>query len=69
MNTVKLIALDRDDITDIERELFLKDLKAVAGEYFDIDGDATMEATRSENGFIVCVIFSARRVKTIRRPS
>lgn len=70
MNAVsKLLALDREDITDLERELFLKDFKRVADEYFEADGVCDLEVTRSEDGFLVCLIFNARRIKTIRRPS
>ena len=70
MNAVsKLLALDREDITDLERELFLKDFKRVADEYFEGDGVCDLEVTRSEDGFLVCLIFNARRIKTIRRPN
>ncbi len=68
MNTVKLIALDREDMTDFERGLFLKDFKAVTDEYFEVDGDTDLEVTRTESGFLVCVIFSAHRIKTVRNP-
>lgn len=70
MNGVsKLLALDREDITDLERELFLKDFKRVAEEYFEIDGVCDLEVTRTEEGFLVCMIFNTRRIKNIRRPS
>ena len=69
MNTVKLLALDREDMTDLERELFLKDLKAVTSEYFELDGTTDLEVTRTESGFLVCIIFAAHRIKTIRRPN
>lgn len=65
----KLLSLDREDITDLERELFLKDFKRVADEYFEIDGGCDLEVTRSEQGFLVCLIFNARRIKNIRRPN
>lgn len=69
MNSVtRLISLDREDMTDLEKQLFLKDLKGVTDEYFERDGQLDVELTKSENGFIVCVIFNARRIKTIRRP-
>lgn len=70
MNAVtKLLALDREDITDLERELFLKDFKRVADEYFEMDGLCDLEVTRTEDGFFVCLMFNARRIKTIRRPN
>lgn len=69
MNAVtKLISLDREDMTELERELFIKDLKRVTGEYFEVDGTTDVEVTRTEEGFLVCVIFAARRIKTVRRP-
>lgn len=63
-----IIALDRDDMSDIERELFIKDLKRVVDEYFESDSEASLEITRSEEGFIVCLLFTARRIKTLRAP-
>lgn len=70
MNAVtKLLSLDRENITDFERELFLKDFKRVADEYFEMDGMCDLEVTRSEEGFLICLIFNARRIKNIRRPS
>lgn len=68
MNTVKLLSIDRNDITDLERELFLKDFKRIADEYFEADGAPDLEVTRTESGFIVCVIFTAHRIKTVKRP-
>ena len=69
MNTVKLLSLDREEMTDLERELFLKDLKTVTDEYFEVDGPTDLEVSRTESGFLVCVIFAAHRIKTIRRPN
>lgn len=69
MNAVtKLISLDREDMTDFEKELFLKDAKTIADEYFETDGRLDSEITRTEDGFLVCVIFKARRIKTFKRP-
>ena len=67
-SVTKIISLDRDDMSDIERELFLRDLKKVVEEYFESDGLASLEVTRSEEGFIVCVLFTARRIKSVRSP-
>ncbi len=58
--------LEREDISDVERALFLKDLKKVTREYFEGGDDATLEITRTENGFLVCVLFTARRVKSVK---
>lgn len=70
MNAVtKLLSLNREDMTDLERELFLKDFKRIADEYFEADGVYDLEVTRAEGGFLVCIIFNARRIKTVRRPA
>lgn len=65
---MKEIILERDDMSDFERGLFLKDLKRVTDEYFEADGAPSLEITRTEEGFLVCVIFSARRIKSVKRP-
>lgn len=65
---MKILSLDREDMTELEKKLFLKDLQKVTDEYFEMDGNPDLEVTRSENGFLVCLIFNARRIKTIRRP-
>ena len=62
------ILLDRDDMSDFERGLFLKDVQRVNGEYFECDGEPALEVTRTEDGFLVCVIFNARRIKSLKRP-
>ena len=69
MKTVnKIISLDRDDMAEFERELYLKDFKRTSEEYFETNNDATMEITRADGGFLVCVIFTARRIKSFKRP-
>lgn len=65
---MKKIVLERDDMSDFERGLFLKDLQKVTDEYFEADGPTSLEITRTDGGFLVCVIFSARRVKTLKKP-
>lgn len=64
----KILSLDRDEMSETERELFLNDLKRVTDEYFESDGAADLEITRTENGFLVCVLFTARRVKSVKHP-
>ena len=68
MNTMTLLSLDRAEMTELERQLFLQDFKRVAEEYFECGEGASLEITRSEEGFIVCIIFSARRIKSVKRP-
>ena len=67
-NLSTTLSLDREDMSDFARQLFLKDIKRVLEEYFECDETATLEITRSENGFLVCVLFSARRVKSVKNP-
>ena len=62
------ILLDRDDMSDFERGLFLKDMQRVNEEYFECEGSPSLEITRTEDGFLVCVIFSARRIKSLKHP-
>lgn len=70
MNAVtRILSLDREDMTDLERELFLKDFKRLADEYFEVEGGCELNITRGENGFFVCILFDARRIKNIRRVS
>lgn len=64
----RLLSLDREEMTDLERELFLKDLSRVTDEYFELEGEPSLEITRAEGGFTVCLIATARRIKNIKRP-
>lgn len=68
MKTSKIIALDREEMSEFERGLFLKDLKRVTDEYFETEKNASLEITRTDEGFLVCVLFNARRVKSLKRP-
>lgn len=65
---MKPIVLDREDMSDFERGLFLKDLQKITDEYFETDGSASLEITRTEEGFIVCIIFTSRRIKSLKQP-
>lgn len=59
---------DRQDLTDEERELFVTDVKSVCSEYFDGDSKYSVDVTRTEKGFSVCIIFDATRIKNFKRP-
>ena len=61
-------ALEREIMTETERGLFRRDVMRVAEEYFETEGDAEAEITRTENGFSVCILFKARRIKKIWSP-
>lgn len=55
-------------MSDFGRALFLKDLKKVTDEYFESENTPSLEITRTEEGFLVCVLFTARRVKSVKKP-
>ena len=65
MNT---ILNEREDMTEEEKQLFLHDLKHVCGKYFEADGKYSLDMTRTEKGFSVCILFDAVRVKKFRKP-
>ncbi len=67
-NVTRILSLDRDDMSEIEKEMFLKDLKRVTDEYFETEGEASVDVTRSDNGFLVCVLLTARRIKSVKTP-
>ncbi|MDE5943186.1 MAG: hypothetical protein K2H30_03145 [Clostridia bacterium] len=67
-NLTAMISLDRDDMSDYDRELFLSDLKRVTDEYFETEGKASVEVTRTDEGFLICVLITARRIKSVKSP-
>ncbi len=67
-NAVKPALCDREKMTDEERELFLSDLKNLCEEYFEGGSKFTTDMTRTANGFSVCVIFDAARIKSFKKP-
>lgn len=60
--------LEREIMTETERGLLKRDIMRVAEEYFETDGEAEADITRTENGFSVCILFRARRIKKIWSP-
>jgi hypothetical protein len=55
-------------MTGVERQLFIGDLKNVCCRYFE-DGDKfSLDITPMEDGFCVCIVFDARRIKSCKRP-
>ena len=64
----RILSLDRDDMSDFERELFLSDVKKVTDEYFESEGNSSLEITRTDEGFLICMFMTARRIKNIKRP-
>ena len=64
---MKNIVLERDDMSDFELGLFLKDMQKVLDEYFEAE-NPSVEITRSDGGFLVCVLFTARRGRSLKKP-
>ena len=62
------ITFDREIMTETERCLLRRDVMRVAEEYFDTEGDGELDLTRTEEGFSVCLIFRARRIKKAHSP-
>ncbi len=60
-----LVYLERETLSETEKTLFLNDFAAFAGEYFECDGQAEIDLTRTDEGFSVCILFNARRIKKV----
>lgn len=58
----------RDEMTDAEKQLFLTDVKKVCSEYFDNGKRYSVDVTGEDGAYSVCVIFSAERIKRVRKP-
>lgn len=65
---IDTLILDREEMTEGEKQLFIADLKRICDEYFESDGKFSIDVTRTEKGFSVCVIFDARRIKRFKKP-
>ena len=60
--------LEKDNMPEAMRKLFVRDLMKVAEEYFETEEGAEVDITRSPDGFSVCVLFRARRIKKMWSP-
>lgn len=67
MKRAKRPAFERQVMGEAERVLLKRDLMRVAAEYFDAD-EGAVDVTATENGYSVCFVFSARRIKSMRSP-
>jgi hypothetical protein len=63
-----LILYDREEMTEDEKQLYLADIKQVCCDYFDGDERYSLDVTKTDTGFSVCIIFDARRVKRFKKP-
>ena len=64
----KFLSLDREEMTEAEKELYLSDLTRLTEEYFEIDRAPEVSVVRADGGFDVTVKISARRIKYVKRP-
>jgi hypothetical protein len=65
--TVQSILFEREEMTDDEKKLFVCDLKKVCAEYFECDGGINVDVTRIEEGFSICILFCAHRIKSFKK--
>ena len=61
-------ALEKQEMSDEEKEVFLCDLKEVCVEYFEVGEKFSVDVTGTEKGFSVCVLFDAHRIKNFKKP-
>lgn len=62
------VFVDREQMTDEEKELFLSDIKGVCSEYFEGCDKYSIDLTRTEKGFSACLVFDAVRIKKFKKP-
>ena len=60
--------LEREAMSSAERELLKRDLNRVIDEYFERDDGTDIDVTKTRNGYSVCVLFKARRIKKMHSP-
>jgi hypothetical protein len=61
------LTLERENMSESERQLLLCDIQAVLDEYFEREGNLTLDITRTSKGFSICLLFAARRIKRAKR--
>ena len=54
---------DKEEMNEASRKAALADLERVAGEYFDVDGEAKLTVKRIKGAYEVTLSFRAVRVK------
>ena len=60
--------LERQEMSDEEKEVFICDLKSVCREYFETGEKFSVDVTETEKGYSVCVLFDALRIKNFKKP-
>lgn len=58
-----ILHADKEEMNEVTREACIADLKRVAMEYFETEGELTMEMRRGRSSTEVTVTFRALRVK------
>jgi hypothetical protein len=66
--TANNLLIEREEFSDEERQLFESDLKDVCEEYFEGSGRYSLNVTKSANGYSICILFTARRIKSFKKP-
>lgn len=56
-----------DKLTDEERQILSNDLQKVIDQYFDRNTDLTIDVTPINEGFSVCFLFGANRIKRCKK--
>lgn len=57
--------LQRENMPAAEKELFARDIKKLADEYFETE-NVEVDVTRTPNGYSVCILLAAKRVKRVK---
>lgn len=66
-DVTKLLSLEKRDFSPADRAMFTNDFKRLADEYFECEGTPEIDVTRTEDGYSVCVIFAAARIKQVKQ--
>ena len=59
----QMLDRDKEEMNEASRKTALADLERVAGEYFDVDGEAKLTVKRIKGAYEVNLSFRAVRVK------
>ncbi len=59
----QMLDRDKEEMNEASRKAALADLERVAGEYFDVDGEAKLTVKRIKGAYEVNLSFRAVRVK------
>ncbi len=68
-NLLNLITLDRDNISQGQRDLLLRDLSEVIDEHLERTSRIVLDITKTEKGFSVCILLEASRIRESKKPN